>query len=59
MLHVATVVSLLLQLSAPSPTLVIVLVPFVPYVNAPLVGDKLTLPLAFPTVCLYVVVALL
>ena len=41
MLHVATVSSLLVQLNAPSPSVVIVLVAFVPNVNVPLVGDKL------------------
>ena len=39
-LQVATVVSLLVHLSVPSPVLVIVLVPVFGYVNVPLVGES-------------------
>ena len=52
--HVATVVSLLTQDNVPSPVLVIVLVPLVPYVKVPLVGFIAKLLLAFPIVIVYV-----
>ena len=58
-LHVATVVSLLLQLSSPFPVFVIVLVPSVPYVSVPLVGFKLTLAVFLLTAALNVFVAAL
>ena len=58
-LHVATVSSLLEHDNVPFPVFVIVLVPFVPYVNVPLVGSKLTLAAALVTAALNVFVAAL
>ena len=58
-LHVATVSSLLEHDNVPFPVFVIVAVPFVPYVNVPLVGSRLTLAVSLVTVAANVFVAAL